>query len=118
MGTTASGYPYPEDTDPVAQGAQAIKALANAIEAQLGASAAGVVSIVLTNVNQASKTVTFPVNRFKVPPVCSVTSTNANLFGLISATVTTTSFTAWLRVATNVNSTFTADAHWMARTPG
>ena len=25
MGTTGKGYPYPEDTDPVAQGAQAIK---------------------------------------------------------------------------------------------
>jgi hypothetical protein len=32
MGTTSKGYPFPEDTDPIAQGAQAIKNLANAID--------------------------------------------------------------------------------------
>lgn len=118
MGTTPNGYPYPEDGDPVAQGAQAIKALALALDTALGAMAAGVVNIALNNVNQASKTVTFPVGRFKVAPVVEVTSTNANLYGVISIATTTTSFTAWLRVGTGTNQTITADAHWMARTPG
>lgn len=37
MGATLNnGFPYPEDTDPVAQGAQAIKALANSLDAKVG----------------------------------------------------------------------------------
>jgi hypothetical protein len=37
MGTTVNNaFPYPEDTDPVAQGAQAIKALANSLDAKVG----------------------------------------------------------------------------------
>ena len=35
MGVTAGGLPYPEPTDPVAAGADAIRALAEAIEARL-----------------------------------------------------------------------------------
>jgi hypothetical protein len=34
LGATAGGLPYPEDTDPVMAGAQAIKALAQAIDAR------------------------------------------------------------------------------------
>ena len=35
MGTTAGGLPYPEPTDPIAAGADAIKALAQAIDGDL-----------------------------------------------------------------------------------
>jgi hypothetical protein len=37
MGATLNnGFPYPEDTDPIAQGAQSIKGLANALDVKLG----------------------------------------------------------------------------------
>ena len=44
MGTTPNGYPYPEDTDLVNQGAQAVKALATAVDTQLRKTASGVAS--------------------------------------------------------------------------
>ena len=56
MGTTTNGYPYPEDTDPVAQGAQGIRSLASAIDTKAGISAAGKVNVTLNNVITESTT--------------------------------------------------------------
>lgn len=69
MGTTAKGYPYPEDTDLQSQGAQAIKALANAIDTNLGRAATGTASLALPTANVGnSVAVTFPVGRFTAAP--------------------------------------------------
>jgi hypothetical protein len=72
MGTTTGGLPYPEDSDPVAAGAQNIKALAT----KLGASASGTVSLNAPAQTVATVAVTFPVGRFTAPP-CVVVGRNA-----------------------------------------
>jgi hypothetical protein len=63
---TARGYPYPLNTDPVTNGDDTIKALAEAVNNQLGAIACGGVSITSTGTNPSngSTAVTFPVGRF------------------------------------------------------
>lgn len=80
MGNTANGYPYPEDTDLVAQGAQGIKALANAIDTRARATAAGVVTIGLSNANNGSVAVTFPAGRFATTPAVTATSEDGTMF--------------------------------------
>jgi hypothetical protein len=77
MGTTAKGYPYPEDSDPVAQGAQAIKALATKIDSNAGVSASGSVSLNAAAQTVATVAVTFPVGRFTAPPSVVVGRTTA-----------------------------------------
>ena len=51
MGTTPSGLPYPEPTDPVAEGADAIRALAEAIELKVGDRVAVVKGSAVTDAN-------------------------------------------------------------------
>lgn len=69
MGTTPKGYPYPEDTDLLSQGAQAIKALATAIDTGAGRSATGTASLALPTANTSNAVaVTFPVGRFTASP--------------------------------------------------
>ncbi len=55
MGTTTKGIPFPEDTDPVAQGAQAIKALANDLDFSK------IVQLDPTKVVAASAATTYPM---------------------------------------------------------
>lgn len=71
MGTTPiNALPYPEPTDPVAQGADAIKALANALDKGVAkAIAAGSATLPITALNTgASVAVTFPAGRFTAAP--------------------------------------------------
>lgn len=69
MATTAKGYPYPLPSDPVAGGADAIKALAEMIDSRLGAAFSGIVTITGdgSTVNPGAA-VTFPVGRFTSTP--------------------------------------------------
>lgn len=70
MGIAPNGIPYPEDTDLLAQGAQAIKA----VVLKTGAVAAGTASLALPTANtQNTVAVTFPAGRFTAPPVVNVT---------------------------------------------
>ena len=73
MGTTSKGLPYPEPTDPVAAGADAIKALAQAIKQPL----TGVVSVAVSNATTASQAVTFPAGYFTSAPTVTVTPTQS-----------------------------------------
>ena len=89
MGTTAGGMPYPEPTDPVAQGAAAIKALAEAVDS----TPLGIVGYAQMIVNQTGITVavelagvaatftTVAARRYKLtgytPSAWSSVSTNA-----------------------------------------
>jgi hypothetical protein len=66
MATTPKGYPYPVGTDRVADGDNAIRALAEAVESLLGVAATGSGAITTTgsNPSNGSLAVTFPVGRF------------------------------------------------------
>jgi hypothetical protein len=75
---TAKGYPYPVGTDRVADGDNAIQALAEAVDAKLGISASGSASISIASAASGSVTVTFPVGRFTVPPAITHTTNSFN----------------------------------------
>ena len=76
MGVTAGGLPYPEPTEPVAGGAAAIKALAEALDAGAPrAVATGHETFASTAVGAVgSKSVTFPAGRFTLPPRVTMAS--------------------------------------------
>lgn len=78
MPNTASGYPYPAQSDPVAQGATAIQNLANAIESKLGTMAAGQAVVPIPVVGTTySLSITFPAGRFTAAPTAIFTLAQA-----------------------------------------
>ena len=76
MGTTPKGYPYPEPNDPVGQGDDVIKALAQAVDDKVGASAAGTATISLAAASAGSVAVTFPAGRFSAAPAVTASANN------------------------------------------
>lgn len=75
---TPLGYPYPLGTDRLADGDDAIHALATAVEQKAGVFAGGLISVnVTTGGSASSAAVTFPVGRFTTPPNVTVTHTLA-----------------------------------------
>lgn len=77
-GATAKGYPYPSNTDPVTNGDDSIKALAEAVDTQLGTIARGVVTMPGLASTVQTAAITFPVGRFATAPevICCVQSTD------------------------------------------
>jgi hypothetical protein len=64
------GLTVPEDADPVAQGAAAMRTIAS----KLGATATGTATLSLPTANTSnSVAVTFPAGRFTAPPVVNLT---------------------------------------------
>jgi hypothetical protein len=74
MGVTAKGLPYPESSDPVYQGADAIKALAQKLDAMVPAAMAAGANTVTYGAaaSSASVVVTFPAGRFTQPPLVAM----------------------------------------------
>jgi hypothetical protein len=117
MGTTSSGFTYPEPSDPVADGADAIKALAQQIESMVGVFASGGGSINLPSggANNGSEAVTFPAGRFgAVPRVVACVQGASFWFATVSA-VTTAGCTITVRNMDNNTATGTVAYSWMAR---
>lgn len=115
MGQTARGFPYPEGTDPVSQGAAAIKKLAEALQANVGRMRFGsvVVPVPSPASNFASVKVTFPADSFTAAPRVFVTPQTS---GYISGAyqVTATGFTAFHRQFTNTAATTAVTTMWLA----
>jgi len=91
MGTTPNGLPYPEPTDPVAQGAAAIKALAEAVDPRVGARAIATGQATLTSITPntlATLAVSFPAGRFTAAPLVFVSLNAANVHGCTPAAAT------------------------------
>ena len=119
MGTTPKGFPYPEPTDPVAAGADAIKALAQAIDTHVGRVASGAVTVTGdgTSVNPGAA-VTFPAGRFTANPrvIAEVVGgSNVNLAG-VSTGITTTGCTvfAFLRAGGAIANGTNVTVNWIA----
>ena len=118
--TTRAGLPYPIGTDPVSDGDDAIKNLANRLDGSSGAlasapygMAAGTVSVVFSNVPNSSAAVTFPAGRFSQPP--NVLTAGQNSFFVTAAgSITATGFTMNVRHAQNTNQTTTVPTNWVA----
>jgi hypothetical protein len=100
MGTTPNGFPYPEPTDPVAQGADAIRDLATAVDTSLRRSAAGTAVLPLGTAQAVGTVaVTLPAGRFTAPPSVVLGRTSATSFGALpqlfwAQSVTITGFVA------------------------
>lgn len=91
MPNTAKGLPYPSASDPVANGDDAIKALAEAVDDKAGM-VSGSVNVTATASASGVQAVVFPVGAFTAPPKVVVTVTAA-----ISGSVST-----WYAIALNV----------------
>jgi H-type lectin domain. len=118
MGTTAKGLPYPEPGDPVADGDDAIKALAEAVDDKAGM-VSGSVNVTATAAATATAAVVFPVGAFTAAPKVLVTSVNAisgsqTAWYTMANSVTSTGFNAVIahRDGTATNAQITV--HWLA----
>lgn len=111
---TPKGYPYPLGTDRLADGDDAIHALATAVDTMIGVGAAGSVSVTTPASGAGTAAVTFPVGRFASAPFVALTlvstgATQGN--GNLTATgIGTAGFTA--NYNRGAASTFTV--HWLA----
>lgn len=93
MGTTPNGIPYPEPTDAVANGANAMKALAQAVRVASGSN-----TVASGAPNPATITVNFTAGVFTAAPlvVASTSSSNAAV-GLTAVTTTSATFSVTVR---------------------
>lgn len=93
MGTTPTGLPYPEPTAPVAEGANAIKGLAQAIRI-----VATSVTVANGAANPATATVSFPAGLFSSPPLVVSSSSSSNgATGLTAVSTTSATLTLTVR---------------------
>jgi hypothetical protein len=102
MGVTTRGYPYPEPTAPIGQGADNIKALAEAVTVRLGTAYAATVSVAVDNAASASTAVTFPAGRFTFAPklAAQAVGTTTWLATVANSTATGCSVTLFTRAGT------------------
>jgi hypothetical protein len=116
MPNTTNGYPYPADTDPIAQGAAAIQGLAGAIDTRVrSGTVVGVVSVTFNNGISATAAVTFPAGRFLAGPAVTVPAAGSSgFYGYLPAPPTVGGCTVALRQADSVAYTGTISAHWHA----
>jgi hypothetical protein len=70
VASTSKGFPYPLGTDRVADGDNAIQALAEKVDTAAGLHAAGSVTVTTTGANpsEGAVAVTFPAGRFTAAP--------------------------------------------------
>lgn len=110
MASTVNGLPVPDDTDPVAVGASAIRALAGKLQQV----AAGINTAVFSNVAAANVAITFPVGRFSAIPSVMVTpATTSAYFGYL-VSVTAAGATIGARQYAGTLTTINLQVDWMA----
>lgn len=113
-GTTAHGFRYPLDSDPVQDGAEATRNLANDVDDLVGAIAAGTVTVNVTASATGSAAVTFPAGRFANAPIIVVTSRNGSYVAATAAGITASGFTASVRHVDNTAATVAVQVTWIA----
>lgn len=116
MGNTVNNLPYPDGDDFVADGDNAIRALAEALKIASGKATVGPA---VSGAVYADKAITFPVGLFSTPPIVLVCGTNNTSGTGILIQPVTSSITAagcTLRAVTSTGSTFTTGytAQWIA----
>lgn len=112
---TGKGYPYPVGTDKVADGDNAIQALATAVDTKAGVRCSGEATVPITAVNTpVSLTITFPAGLFTAAPASVVVGlriANPLQAAVASGSITATSFVLWGARSTG-SATFQAE--WTA----
>ncbi|MBO0866227.1 MAG: hypothetical protein J2P16_14275 [Mycobacterium sp.] len=111
---TPLGIPYPVATDPVSDGATAMQNIATWLDPKMRI-AAGSVSIAIANANSGSASVTFPSGRFTTGPQVVATPVGAPTpFVAVSAGLSASGVTLWLRHVDNNTSTQNVTVRWIA----
>jgi hypothetical protein len=115
--TTRLGIPFPDGTERVMDGDNAMGAIATKVDSLgLGfAMAAGITTINMGGTAGATLAVTFPVGRFTQPPVGSavVAAGSANYFASI-ASVTAAGFTLYCSHRDSTTTSTAILCHWTA----
>jgi hypothetical protein len=113
---TPKGYPYPLGTDPVADGDDAIKNLANKVDAALPARTwVSTASVPVTASTVGTLNVTFPAGRFTAVPRISLTVAGVSSFYVAGATaVSSTGINIFVRHTDAVSASITITVHVMA----
>jgi hypothetical protein len=110
MATTVNGLPVPDDTDPVAQGAANMRAMAGKLQCV----AAGQVTAVLTNTVAANVAMTFPAGRFTTAPTLTVSSWAASTYIAYTVSVTAAGGQVGARQYKDVAATTNIAINWTA----
>lgn len=111
--TTALGYPIPLDSDPVNDGAESVRNLAQAVDDNVGVIAAGTSTVVLSSAANGSVAVVFPVGRFSAAPVVVASNENSIYHASVS-NVTAAGFTLAVRQTLNNTATINVPVSWIA----
>jgi len=117
MGTTATGLPFPDDTEFVTDGAAAIQALAQALEERIPVRVlAGVVVVPITNSASGTAPVAFPTDYFTGAPTVTLTvqQGGATYVPWVTAAPTAAGFNALVRHYQNTVGTGSVPVHWQA----
>lgn len=113
-GSTAKGFRYPNDTDPVANGALAVRNLANDVNDKVGLIATGVQAInVAASTTATVNNIALPAGRFTAAPHIVATA-DSGAFNVAVQNITTTTFTLVVRHIDAASTTVTVNVHWVA----
>ena len=117
---TPNGYPYPLGTDAVSQGDDAIKALADTLDARMGnlAMAAGMLTGQVTSNVSVVVALTFPVGRFSAAPMVAGIGYNTSTSFVNFSSATKDGCSMTVKHYTGTTGTYTFPFSWIAIGPG
>lgn len=114
MPTTASGLPYPADTQ-TPDVPRDIKALADELEDRLvRAQHVGAVTVSVSNAVSANVAVTFPAGKFTGTPIVVVSTSGTTVWVAMSSGSTANGFTATARNVDGASATATPSVNYIA----
>ena len=114
MPQTASGWPYPSETD-TPDVPRDIKAVADALEARVArATLTGNVPVPVTSATNATAAVTFPAGKFTTTPVVVVSTSGTSFWCAFAAGQSANGFTATVRHIDATVATATPTVAWHA----
>lgn len=112
--TTLRGFPIPLDSDPVADGAAATRALGVAVNDRVGSLATGSVVINLAAASSGSAAVAFPAGRFSGAPKIVATVVGSTSFFASASTPDLDGSSITVRHFDNTAVTASVTVHWIA----
>lgn len=113
--TTEQALPYPLPTDPVMQGADNIRALAETLDPRVPARIHSGVQTLAGNGASGQMIITLPSGKFTQPPVVQLTVQQGGAtFMPFVVTITTVQFSIVARHYQNVVGAFSLPIHWLA----
>lgn len=112
--TTTRGFRYPLDSDPVSDGAAAVRNLADDVNSKVGAIARGTSTVTVTASTIGTAAVSFPAGRFTAAPAVVATGNNSSVWMAYVQAVTKDRFTLGVRQVQGTSTSATVSVHWIA----